>query len=783
MHQSKPASPKTLSTVALVTALTAWLAISPSVSAQPRAANVGYLYPAGGQRGSVVHVVVGGQFLRQATDVLISGEGVRASILKHFKPITNMNREQKHLVLTAMLDAWNGQLRRAGLGKERIAEMQKKMLSRPPWSMLKKKDIDTTGETMPEHPLLTDLNEKSLEELLHAFLMIHFPRNKLQINRQLAELLLIEVTIDRDALPGDRTLCIKTRTGQTQPVVFQIGDLPEVVEYEPNDTCAVDLPWRLQKLKDYFSSEPLDSPLVINGQIMPGDVDRFSFHAEAGTRLVIEAAARQLIPYLADAVPGWFQATLTLYDPEKREVAFVDDHLFHPDPVMTYDVPQSGEHELEIRDAIYRGREDFVYRISIRNDDKATSTSHANQHVGRPFSTGVSQACNESEPNNTRKHAQRISTPIIIEGLIDAPGDVDLFRIDGVAGQELVAQVYARQIGSPMDSLVRVLDRTGKTLAWNDDHVRKDGHLHVSQFGLTTHHADAYLTTTLPDNGTYYVQLSDAQRHGGEDHMYRLRISEPMPDFTLIATPSRLYARPGEIIPIQVYALRRDGFDGPITMGMGAASGGFSFTGGNIIPAGRNTMQMTIRAPSRVQSTEVALGFVGTARHGQRTIRREASAADNVMQAFLYRHLLPREETSCVFKKQKWSLPPLLLARESPIVLVPGSTATVRIDSSRTLRDLERWKLVLVNPPDGVGIEGTPTPCSGGFELTIRAEEKAKPENVEENIVVAVHRVLDAPSPKGRAGRKSTWPIGTLPAIPIHVQSPAPQDRKTETPL
>ena len=55
---------------------------------------------------------------------------------------------------------------------------------------------------------------------------------------------------------------------------------------------------------------------------MPGDVDRFSFTARKGARLVIAADARELMPYLADAVPGWFQAVLALYDSTGSEVAY-----------------------------------------------------------------------------------------------------------------------------------------------------------------------------------------------------------------------------------------------------------------------------------------------------------------------------------------------------------------------------------------------------------------------------------------------------------------------------
>ena len=72
-----------------------------------------------------------------------------------------------------------------------------------------------------------------------------------------------------------------------------------------------------------------------------------------------------MIPYLADAVPGWFQAALSLYDAQGHELAYADHYRFHPDPVLFYEVPADGEYVLQIRDSIYRGREDFVYRITV----------------------------------------------------------------------------------------------------------------------------------------------------------------------------------------------------------------------------------------------------------------------------------------------------------------------------------------------------------------------------------------------------------------------------------
>ena len=48
------------------------------------------------------------------------------------------------------------------------------------------------------------------------------------------------------------------------------------------------------------------------------------------------------------------------------------------------------------------------------------------------------------------------------EGQQPAPGDQDLFRFTAVKGQKLVFEVTAQQLGSPLDSIVEVLDAQGR---------------------------------------------------------------------------------------------------------------------------------------------------------------------------------------------------------------------------------------------------------------------------------------------------------------------------------
>ena len=233
----------------------------------------------------------------------------------------------------------------------------------------------------------------------------------------------------------------------------------------------------------------------------PATADRYRFEARKGQQLVIAAAARELIPYLADAVPGWFQATLALYDAKGREVAYDDDYRFHPDPVLFFKVPEDGQYVVEIKDAIYRGRPDFVYRItlgelpyitgifplggpagtattvklsgwnlptdtltmdakdmtpglhplSVRKGDMISNTM--------PFSVDTLPECLEQEPNDSTQAAQAVTLPVIVNGRIDRPGDWDVFRFEGRAGQEIVAEVRARRLESPLDSVLELVRR------------------------------------------------------------------------------------------------------------------------------------------------------------------------------------------------------------------------------------------------------------------------------------------------------------------------------------
>ena len=176
----------------------------------------------------------------------------------------------------------------------------------------------------------------------------------------------MQIALAADAALGERELRLVTPNGLTNPVMFCIGQLPEISRPPAKGTG--DVPAGRGRGQARPAPEPpmdITLPVLVNGQITPGGVDRYRFQAAKGQHIVVAAKARELLPYISDAVPGWFQATLGLTDSQGREVQYADHFLFHPDPVLYYEIPEDGAYTLEIHDSVYRGREDFVYRIEI----------------------------------------------------------------------------------------------------------------------------------------------------------------------------------------------------------------------------------------------------------------------------------------------------------------------------------------------------------------------------------------------------------------------------------
>ena len=70
----------------------------------------------------------------------------------------------------------------------------------------------------------------------------------------------------------------------------------------------------------------------------------------------------------------------------------------------------------------------------------------------------------EQEANDSVSHAQVLKFPGGLSGHLGHDGDVDFFRFRARKGETTVVELYGRRLGSPIDSILDVLDADGKTI-------------------------------------------------------------------------------------------------------------------------------------------------------------------------------------------------------------------------------------------------------------------------------------------------------------------------------
>jgi len=735
---------------------------------QPR---IGYLYPAGGQRGDKFTLRLGGQNLTGITNVLVSGQDVKVTFLEHVKPLTQ--REFNQL-------------------RDQLEQLQAK------------RNAARAGGTLTnstEKATWTPADERTAATIRDRIARLN-PRRF--TNPAISETMKLQVEIGADAAPGQRELRVWNPLALSNPMVFCVSPWPEIREKESADEAQNANERRRiapQQMAGPRKTEPelITLPAVINGQIMPGDVDRFRFRARKGQKLVFVASARSLIPYLPDAVPGWFQATLGLYDSKGKEVAYDDDFRFNPDPAIYFEAPAGGDYVLEIKDSIYRGREDFVYRVECGEVPFVTGLFPLGSQAGKetrvelkgwnltrdsymPETTElqaglnrltVLQGTNSSfalpfqvdnlpeilETESPGAHA--INAPAIINGRIDTPGDTDEFAFQGRAGDEIVAEVTARRLNSPLDSRLRLTGASGKEVAANDDFEDKGA-------GLTTHQADSYIMTRLPADGLYLVQVSDSQGKGGADYAYRLRISAPRPDFELRVVPSSLVIRSGSSAPATVYALRKDGFTNEIALALSDAPSGFSLSGARI-PAGSNSVKITLAARGVDLTEPCRLSLEGRAIVGGEPLTRLAVPAEDMMQAFYYRHLVPAEELRVtVNNRGQFRGSPRILGA-MPVKIPAGGTARVQVATAFPAA-ASRLRFEVSEGPEGIVVKNC-TASNIGVDIILEANaDKVKPGQKGNLILRAV--APTSPEQKKKGAQTQRRPaLTTLPAVPFEVMA------------
>ena len=524
----------------------------------------GYIYPAGIQAGTTNRFVIGGQNMWGVNGVYFGHPGLRMLKVERvpgFAPPTGFQRRH----LRNWLDA--------------IAEGRREEPQKP---------NDPHLDEWRSNAWWRALDTLDAGQLAIVERDLYTPRNALQDTPSLRQMLLVTVAADADVLPGRYEFSVFGGGGMSPPRPFEVSALPRAAEplYVP--------PHRQQPLPTF--ADVRTGGIVLDGQIMPGSTDTFRLRLAGRRRYAFNVTARELQPYVGDAVPGFFNATISILDAEGKVLATSDDEArFRPDPVLSFVPPAEGDYLLKIHDVLYRGRADFVYSVAV-DSFRAPEIPLADGVVAKPGAVSA-----------------KVFT-------VETPGPC-------------VLEVKARRRGSPLDAVLTLRRRGGGEILAQWDDVTNT----VFVGTVPQAECDPVGVYDFKEPGDYVAEITDRTGHGGDDYVWWLDIRRPHPGFEVYSTRSTLSMQRKQAFNLDFVILRKDGFDGAVTIDFPPCFRPRSCTA----TSGVEKITAKISYVGDRWGKVSPISFSAHAKIGGETVRAPVTPCDEYEQAFAWRHLVP----------------------------------------------------------------------------------------------------------------------------------------------
>lgn len=170
----------------------------------------------------------------------------------------------------------------------------------------------------------------------------------------------------------------------------------------------------------------------------------------------------------------------------------------------------------------------------------------------------------ESEPDETPDLASAIPLPVILEGRIDAPGDLDHFRFSVEAGQRVAFEIQTVDRMFPyLSPWLEVLDASGQTVCSNIYRSVENNSAYWQKF------LQSKAIFTFEEAGDYILRLRDlTSRRGGEGFTYRVLVRPQVPHIGVVtvAGGDHINLVPGEARPLKLTLEREEGLDHMVTL-------------------------------------------------------------------------------------------------------------------------------------------------------------------------------------------------------------------------
>ncbi|PQO44745.1 PPC domain-containing protein [Blastopirellula marina] len=440
------------------------------------------------------------------------------------------------------------------------------------------------------------------------------------------------VTIAADCPPGIHEARVMTRLGISSSRVFSVGTLPETTSSTPNTSLE--------------TAAPLAVNSICNGKMTAKAVDYYAFDGKKGERLVVSCAAKgidsKLNPVLivADASGNDLRV--------ERRGGSID---FTPDA--------DGKYVIKVHDLTFAGGPYHFYRLTLQTIPadaplpQLASTRNVNAFSWPPTGLTDDKLIAEVEPNDQAEQVQQITLPCDITGRFYPAADVDTFEFAAKKGDVWWVEVASDRLGLPTDPsiVVQQVNGTGADAETVDLVELTDiaSPVKVSSNGYSydgpcynAGSSDILGKVEIKQDGLHRLRISDLFGGTRNDprNVYRLIIRKAEPDFAIVgwalhmnlrngdrnALSKPMALRGGATMAFEVIAIRRDGFEGPIELGIDNLPPGVTASG-LTIPAKQSRGILLLTAEEQAEPGLTSANFFGRAEINGETVTRPGSFA------------------------------------------------------------------------------------------------------------------------------------------------------------
>lgn len=425
------------------------------------------------------------------------------------------------------------------------------------------------------------------------------------------------VTIPSTVQPGRYEVRVGGRHGVSNPRAFLVTTLPHDVTIESSH--------------DPLAPQTIALNTLISGTSSPAEIDYYEFELPQRQSVRIDLLAQRIDSKMI----GHFK----LFDQDGRRMVSVGgaDDL---DPILTDRALEAGRYLLAVHDFTYRGGATFHYQLLVRPAAGATDLlgagTPANGRLPRHWMTrsiGDDSWKLKQDPSIQAVPAPNLSSPVELPLNVSGwfpQGRSDLvFPFRGVEGRAYSVDIISERLGEPTDPRL-IIERiqphssgepqTTRVLMADDSQSVSDGAVSLETKDATAlfqcpSTADYQLLVRDLDDGTalrrrqrFYLQAHLA------DPRFELLAYRMHPDSNLGNSKpggSKLVRGGAEVI--RVFAVRRDGWDGPITVTVDGLPAGVTAEPA-VIGRNQSQTQVTLLASDEITDATKTIRVVG---HGR----------------------------------------------------------------------------------------------------------------------------------------------------------------------